>query len=379
MPSPLPPVEARRIILHPQIVTGPGILFWENEPKLLPGGKYVLFQNWGHLDCWNVFEDTLVWTHACSMYRATVLAFASELTEDDQAVVLTCQRTWEDLRKNFIEVTTLDLDSGISSLLLVSRVPDSSADNPYSGCAVCGDIVAVEFSQLRKVLLINWRTASCVVILTSNFSLCRIALVPGYFMLTVCNPRGRHQLACSPLPPPASWAPIDGVHEPPSEPRLEPGVFWAKDLPTSFTDKIVVAGRSVLHVARQELAVFESPLQRERFRLWLHVAANGAAALYSYEFVIRGREAGVSGRRRSRVPATDFVLSSVSFSGYMIGGPEVAILPPIAREDRDAEPRRINILQLIDLVDRGDFIHLSPYSGAVTYATSQFVVVVYYN
>jgi hypothetical protein len=95
------PVESRRIVLHPKITTGPGILHWENKAKLLPGGKYVLFQNWSRLGCYNVFEDRLVWEHTPSMDRATVLEFEAELVEDDRAVVLTCQRTWSHPRKKY--------------------------------------------------------------------------------------------------------------------------------------------------------------------------------------------------------------------------------------------------------------------------------------
>ncbi|KAJ7696100.1 hypothetical protein B0H17DRAFT_1198406 [Mycena rosella] len=195
------PVESRRIILHPDIAIGPGILTWENEPKLLPGGKYVLFQNWGTLECWNVFEDKLVWKHACSMDHATVLVFAGELTDDDQLVILTCQRTWEDPRKNFIEFTSLDLQTGFSSLILISRFPNSQHDNPYNGCAVCGDIAAVEIGG--QVTLINWRTSSYVVILTrSSRHISQIALATNCLVLTLIGPRGELQLAAVPSPRP---------------------------------------------------------------------------------------------------------------------------------------------------------------------------------
>ncbi|KAJ7696097.1 hypothetical protein B0H17DRAFT_1198403 [Mycena rosella] len=361
------PIESRRIVLHPDIP--PGISFWKNEPKLLPGGKYVLFQNQGTLECWNVFEDELIWQHACSMNHATVLSFAAELTEDDQLIILTCQHTWNYPRKNFFEFTTLDLRTVFPSLILVGRFADSPLnDAPYTCCALCGDIAAVELNG--QVTLVNWRTSSCVVILTRSPRYhSHIALATNCLVLTLLGPHGEPQLACSPLPSPASWAPIDSVREPSSSIPVEA-------LPITFGDTISVNGRTFTHrVSRSFLSVHESPINPGRFRVWLHIANHEMGALCSYEFVFR--ESEVSWRRRSSVLVNPkirfFNPAGVAFSGHVLGSPTV-VFPPVPLLDELTAPR-----VSLTLENRGDFTHLSPYSGAVTYATNKSLAVVYYN
>src|ERR1700730_18053995 len=43
------PLIARQEVLHPKIYLGPGVLEWENEPKL----QYVLFSSRRTLACWS--------------------------------------------------------------------------------------------------------------------------------------------------------------------------------------------------------------------------------------------------------------------------------------------------------------------------------------
>ncbi|KAJ7628100.1 hypothetical protein B0H17DRAFT_552795 [Mycena rosella] len=359
-PTPLP-VESRCIILHldvPRDPWGPGIPFCMSEPKLLQGENYIL-QHWGTLECWNVFEDKLVWKHTCSMDNATVLMFAAELTDDDKLVILTCQHTWDHARTNFVEVTTLDLLTGFTSLVLVSRLPNSPQADPYRSCAVRGHIAAVELDG--QVTLINWRTSSCVAILTGN-SLSHIALAANCLVLTLLSPRGELQLACSPLPSPVSWAPIDSV-------RASSSRITVKDLPIIFADTISLNGRTFTR-GEPFLAVHESPVDPGRFRVWLHLESDQMGILSSYEFV--ARETAVSWHRRSSVPVSSNIgPAGVSFSGHVLSW-RSEIFPPVPLVKEATAP-------CIPLETGGGLVHLSPYSGAVTYSTVKSLDVVYYD
>lgn len=82
------PIISRKIVLHPNIPHGDGILYWENEAKLLPGGKWVLFSKWQCLECWNVAEDKLVWTHRSELEDANLVEFSAELVDGGQAIVI---------------------------------------------------------------------------------------------------------------------------------------------------------------------------------------------------------------------------------------------------------------------------------------------------
>ncbi|KAJ6551439.1 hypothetical protein B0H19DRAFT_1073141 [Mycena capillaripes] len=377
------PVESRRIVLHPKITTGPGILFWEtrNKAKLLPGGKYVLFLNRERLELWSVFEYRLVWKHTPNMDQASVLEFEAELVEDDRAVILTCQRTRADPRKHFVEISILDLKSGVSTLKLVSRAPDSEADNPYTGCTLCGDVVAVYLYRARQLLLVNWRTSSRVVLrLTTDgadgFSHdCRVAIVPDHLVLTLPDnsrpykdkPRP-HQLALCPFGSFKSWEPTDSE----KEPSLHVAVA---DLPIRSAHIIPLAGSPSQN---QSLWVFESPLQRGRFKVWVHSVVYDEdethKLLSNCEFTSHGT--GVSWRLVSSIPMPKNIDPTwMALSGHTLGWrypmAGQAIFPPAPLAHEDIKPLQFS--------GRGYDIHLSSFSGALTYSTSEELVIVYYD
>ncbi|KAJ6560306.1 hypothetical protein B0H19DRAFT_1260926 [Mycena capillaripes] len=363
------PVESRRIVLHPEIT-----IPWNNKAKLLPGGKYVLFENFEKVEFWSVFEDRLVWKHVPSMDEASVLESAAELVGDDRVVVLTCQRTWALPRKNFIEISTLDTKSGISNLELVSRAPDSSVDNPYTGCAVCGDTVVVYLYRERRVLLVNWRTNSRVLLTTDSIGDCQIAIVPNNLLRTLPDSRhdtergSRHiyQLAIIPFVSFASWEPNDSVEEPSIH-------VAAADLPVRPADVIALEGRPIRD---RSLWVYESPMQRGRFKIWLHSVVDNEDGnhdiLYNCEFA--RNDTGVSWRLVSSIPLLGKRnLVWMSLSGHTLSSrfplDGMAVFPPAPLPSEDIES--------LNFAEGG--IHLSSFSGALTYSTNKELVIVYYD
>ncbi|KAJ7185490.1 hypothetical protein C8R46DRAFT_1342744 [Mycena filopes] len=364
------PMISRQTTLHPHLAPFPEIDGHENEARLLPGGRYVLFQNGLHLGCWSVFEDRLVWTHTSSP-SGVMLDFAAEFQTDtaEQLLVVMCQRTKPFPRKNFIEVHTLDLASGRSSLVLVTRGPDS-LDDPYTGCTICGDIIAVEFFNARKVLLINWRTSSSLVISTDNPHYPRIALVPGHLVLTLLGPRGGHKLGVSPLAALTSWEHVDGVNPPSTH-------IMASSLSTSVSETFVMNGQSGNPVAttRTSLWVYENPTARGRYRVWLHLS-NRTAALVGYDFFVRGSRVYWLRLLCTRT-ASNTLPIGVSFSGHIVGrhvnSGKTVVLPPVLLDGEEEAPQKT-----LKLPGHRTYIHLSPYSGALTYSTEKSLVIVYH-
>ncbi|KAJ6617251.1 hypothetical protein B0H10DRAFT_1327769 [Mycena sp. CBHHK59/15] len=184
------PAVSREIILHPTIRTGVGILDWENEAKLLPGGAHVLFKNWRTLECWSVAEDRLVWTHKPhpTLVYASVLEFAAEVVDGGhRLIVLICERTYPQSiyeRTNYIEIVELDLREGTSELIAMMHAPDTSYDNPFSYPVLSGDIAAVAISGQNQYLIINWRTKCRFLLRCRPRPFCRLALIPRYIIFT---------------------------------------------------------------------------------------------------------------------------------------------------------------------------------------------------
>ncbi|KAJ7887593.1 hypothetical protein B0H14DRAFT_3721321 [Mycena olivaceomarginata] len=206
--------EAKRIVLHPEIAQDPMPPFldiWDRS-KLLPGGKYVLFLNSARLECWSVFEDRLVWKHTPStMDHTSVIGFEVEMVECELAVIGTCQRI--DPGKLFVEITTVNFTTGVSDLELVSRVPEEpfDFDSVHIECVVCGHTVAVYLRLRSRVLLINWRTSSRILISAKNIENSQIGVIPDYLVVTLVATHGEHRLAFSPFASIAFWEPNFGA------------------------------------------------------------------------------------------------------------------------------------------------------------------------
>lgn len=169
---------------------------WNTDAKLLRGGKFVLFSS-RVLHCWQVDEDILLWTHCSSVPHANVLAFAAEVVDGKRAIIIVCiaspgrrsvqtfspQPRFDIVFPNvdsFVEIVSVDLETGMSDLILTAERINCSWATASPRPKVCGDIAAVRFSQLRPsdtfftqlYLVINWRTQSSFTIVCSPVSKC---------------------------------------------------------------------------------------------------------------------------------------------------------------------------------------------------------------
>ncbi|KAF8214138.1 hypothetical protein K438DRAFT_1927306 [Mycena galopus ATCC 62051] len=357
-----PPVEARRIVLHP-VITGHALVLptgREDPVKLLPGGEYLFFTNSGCLGCWSVFEDRLIWKHTPSI-DALVLDFEVDLLEDGRAVILMCHRTWI-APHIFVEIHTLDLKTGISDLELVSECGDIPIIAACVACSVCDDIAVVHLiGREGGLLLINWRTHSRAMI---SAHISQMALVPGCLVLALKSACGTHELAVSPLALFPFWEPNDAVKEPSTR-------ISVADLPL-FSETIALNGRPY---HPRTIWVYENPLQQNRFKIWIYARVDGVPAACSYE--LKKNRTGVSWRFLSSTPIHRRIYSaSMSLSGHSfayIGSSKLQILSPVRHTPGHAHWRTL------EFSGRGHFICSSSFSGALIYLTNEGVVVVYYD
>ncbi|KAJ7248502.1 hypothetical protein C8J57DRAFT_1358401, partial [Mycena rebaudengoi] len=374
------PIASRKITLHPNIAADTPYE-WDLEAKLLPGGQYVLFQNWGKLECWSVFEDRLIWRHSCSMDDADVLVFAADFTDSDHLVVLTGQRTSNEPYRNFVEITTLDLRSGVSSIILVIRAPDSSFYPHYENPVIREDIAAV--SLMNHVLLINWRAGSYITLMPNVSCLRpdRLALAADHLVLTLGT-----DIAVVPIASlDKKWVPIDSLNEPSAA-----NVVRIDDLSKCVSESLAVKGCPFDPVRAgilSDLVVHESPVRRGLFRVWLH-ARDGydRAVLCSYDLTVHGPGV-VDWKRRLAIPARCREISDrgVTYSGHMLSwnkplpakGYFNEILPPleVAHEQSTVFCRMVAIPRRV----RWDSAYLSAYSGTLTHVRSDGIEIVYFE
>jgi hypothetical protein len=188
------------------------------------------------------------------------------------------------LGPRFVEISTLDLIAGVSNLEYVSWVPDNDFINDAAhDCVVCSDIVAVYIRRRMQVLLINWRTSSRIVVSVDNIENSQIAVIPDYLIVTLATMwHGEHRLAFSPFASIAFWEPNDSVVPPSTHIPLAGLPFFL-----GVNEPISLAGQppSRSPRIRRLMWVHKSPLQRGRFKIWLHTWVHGAPALCSFECV----------------------------------------------------------------------------------------------
>ncbi|KAJ7720794.1 hypothetical protein B0H16DRAFT_381430 [Mycena metata] len=358
---------AQRIVIDSHLGTGP-LLAWERRVMLLPGGEYVLFQASGRLECWKISQDQVIWTHACAMRDASVRNFAADIIEDDRVVILTCQNTW-DTRQNFVEITILDLKTGNSDLVLVSRAPDFA---DYHSCSLCGSIAAVDLT--RKLFLVNWRTHSHVVVKHSSngpsFS-CRMALIPHYIVFPRWSAPDNHLVAsvCPIAAFDALWVPVDSIQEPSHY------TVSLDDLPSIPADDIPLKDRigDVSPNTRMRFWVYESPISRGVFRVWAHLSMGNRSRgqLCAYELT-----AGPSGASWKWLPTLEAIGDPIGvlYSGRFVD--ESREIRPPGQLEGDAT----NSVITLDLPWSGSRPHVSPYSGTVACITEEGEVnIIYYD
>ncbi|KAF9467178.1 hypothetical protein BDZ94DRAFT_58203 [Collybia nuda] len=159
---PSPPVVARREILHLGIQRSAYPPPWPHEIKLIPGGVYVLCQKDAILTCWNVHEKRSVWEYKGKWDNPTwVLSFAGELVDGDMAMMIVLAIRVSNVNQNFIDIVHLDLATGISHSRLLVLAPYTDHFNSFLRAKICDGVVCVGMhTGPKRVVLINVKTGS---------------------------------------------------------------------------------------------------------------------------------------------------------------------------------------------------------------------------
>ncbi|KAJ7164284.1 hypothetical protein C8R46DRAFT_1099222 [Mycena filopes] len=365
------PEVAQRITLHPTIHLGDGILNWENEARLSPSGRFVLFNNWRSLECWDVGADRMIWAYVSRLEHSRVLAFAvDEVVDGDALVIMICERTYSASRRNYIQIVELDPRSSTIANLLQVPCPSTSYDNPFAGPVIRGGVATVALSPyLNSQLVLDWKSQLAFVIDSSETDAHLMDIIPGHLILQSSDSVDASiylylinvQDALR-----AHGVPLDG--------DTAFNSVTVDQLPKILTQEVVIPGANPRFKADQRLCVHARPLHRDAYRIWFYSAA--AALLCSYDLVLAPTPVW---RERTRTPPrTGVYYQEIAYSGHAQSFERVPqhgvvhqILPPII-------PVSLTRGEL-NLGSAADPIDVSPYSGALTFATDSDVVVLYFR
>ncbi|RDB16095.1 hypothetical protein Hypma_003393 [Hypsizygus marmoreus] len=362
------PAIRHQIILKPEIQHGPDILSWENEPQLLPGGRFVMFQNSGKLECWSVAFCELIWTYQSDMERYRVDTFTTETVDEGRrAVILIGIRAYgggTEPTKNLIEVVNLDLLTRTSTSLLRERAPDTRHDNPFCRFHVQGDYAVVCMHHTEWILIIRLSTNTKRTFNISNIY-CDMDLIPGYLILSTL----RTMSESSSMLDIRLW-PIETLLE------AQDGALIDSIAPLATEPiELNVPNASVTF----RLSAHLSPLRTNQSTLWVLVSSlSPLLALVRKYHVSHYAGQRPTIRCVKAWERTDAVIyvpcdtSRISYAGYA----ETFW----ARKNYIYSLGRPNVEStVVRLLGRGDHMHMSAYSGALTYATHESVVVNFYT
>ncbi|KAF7319156.1 hypothetical protein HMN09_00252000 [Mycena chlorophos] len=279
----LTPVVSKTFQIGANIPSGPGILTWENDARLVPNGKFVLFMKWGTLESYDVAKNKLVWTYISPVqallppqHYCAVRDFAFGKHPDkggDWLVVMIGERTYPPhasglSRQNYMTILELDPSSGNHAPLLVTRTPSTSFDNPFSRLSVDGDFAIADCGPGN--LLVDWRAGRYLWFKQSEVYRWRITVVLRRALIVAV---GQHATEL--------WVvPIIDTFEKCGRPITElEHDEGTSTLPSALRRS---AARTVAHTFTPsgsskndvEISLHQSPLSPDIWRLWVYTVGD---------------------------------------------------------------------------------------------------------
>jgi len=155
---------ARQLVLNANLQPKLPHLRLIDEARLLPGGQLVLFANQGRLRCCRVTRNAPIWEyrgHWTSPYY--VRDFAAEVIEDGEAVMIAVGISVtspfsSSCYHHFVDVIRLDVLRGTSHSVFSHQLPETTTETVSFSVKICGDFAVVRLGQLY---LLGLSSQSC--------------------------------------------------------------------------------------------------------------------------------------------------------------------------------------------------------------------------
>ncbi|KAJ6449182.1 hypothetical protein C8R45DRAFT_1131177 [Mycena sanguinolenta] len=299
----------KTITLHP-IGNGPG-----RSAKLLPSGRYILFHNWGSaLECWNVAEDKMVWRYTATIEQAKVSKFTAEEREIELTIMIIIRIHSDDRELNYVEIVSVDLQSGTQNRLLTARAPDFDPDydDSLSDPAICGNLASVNTAD-NQHMIINLATQSYFIVDDHpGYPTC-IALIPQHIILMNISRDQKNKIHL--ISNDAISAYLVPIITPDGDAKFSS--ILAEDIPKRGTFEDVHAEQFF-----NDMYVHESPLREGDYRLWIYgmnlVANTGGFSIFSCTLSIPSNAAPRWCQRSRPVRTERAIYTPVSYSGHSL-------------------------------------------------------------
>ena len=334
-----------------------------------------------------------------------------------------------------VEIVRLDLDAGTSHLILHTLAPNTSHDNPYNHPKICGDLVSIGINNTDQVLLVKLSTAEAILFAPSPQD---FALVRGHLVITTADAGfgsvrldvvaeeslqslWKPAVIASPAWRPDEWEGQDGITSQKEGVALgstRGHLVSMKEVQSMVSETIDISETHSLRLHR--LAVHECPMgDGDEYIIWVYCSSSSTesrcgefspddgfrSSVYKYRLRLPSGRGGnrdqpslqlllVTGAQREWPVHVD-----VSYAGHteifewarlqhgILALAELHLADQrddLAKQDhRDDDDEATSIktdnLERLELGGCGDYVHVSAYSGALTYSTYLEVVVDYFD
>ncbi|RDB28087.1 hypothetical protein Hypma_001472 [Hypsizygus marmoreus] len=335
----------------------------EHTVKLLSGGQFCLFSGPSTLGCFDLAQSKVIWSYRGSW---TDELWATDLDVQvieggRAAVILLGVHVLKEHPENFIELLRLDLVSGATTRLLLQQAPDFVVN--ISCGNICDDFAVVGLDNSKfNIMVLRISTGSSAVLQMGHE--CFFDLIPGYFICMQAD----------------------------ISPDTFDLTFWSMEMLLDLQSESIVSIRTASPTAtlrlggpilsKYDLAVHPSPFCEASYILWVLIAPNwgdSPSTMHKYH-ISHSKTTPLSIRPISITKTEDggavFTMADedISYAGYVRAlNIDDNVLRIISLSEGTAKGT------VLDIPDRGYWVHLSPYSNAIACTTNENIVVNYYE
>ncbi|RDB16104.1 hypothetical protein Hypma_003400 [Hypsizygus marmoreus] len=364
--APSSPIIARQVILTPDVDHGPGILNWENQAQLFPGVHSCSTRIGANLSA-GCESKTLVWTYRPKM-RRWVNAFALEPTDGGRgALIMIGIRDYATLhkeRKNFIEILHLDFSTGDWRNLFDERAPDSGFGYPFCLLRIQGDYAVAgtgrSETESSEIMLFELSTLTTRTLRVPKDH--DMDLVSGNLVMLSPDIRSPHRGLDMRL-----WRMASLIHS---------DIYASIDAAGPLIASSIELTRPS-YIPRFRLAAHASPLRSDHSIIW--ILASSSSPKFTLIRKYHVSHAAIE-------PLTIRCTKTWDLENVEKGVPDVSTRISYAGYANVSSPTKTYSLSdpaldevEVPLPNQGDYVHMSAYSGALTYAVDNNVIVNYYE
>ncbi|KAF7376558.1 F-box domain-containing protein [Mycena sanguinolenta] len=369
------PEVSKEIVLHPRFNSGEHPAF--NKSELLPSGRNLLFKTSKVLECWDVEQDTLLWRHtsvlASSPHFSVIRFAAEELNAGDALVVMVCARCDDIIGQmsRFVEIVKVDLRERTHYPLLFARVPSDGLS--FSNPVICGTLAAVRTTD-DTYFIADWQAQTYFTLTCCPDSPSQVVLIPGHVILKVAVSQGGHEMhVVSHDALLTHLIPVVGLE---GEGASEFNTVSSHELTKLSTLSSETVQHSFVH-----MSVLPSPTHQDEYRIWIYGCNLSKRPLPRYGLWCYQLSMPVGQpsrwRQRAVYPAwkeASYISTTYSGHALMSGNPQRWIVPPTQTPEVGEVDLAGLTAEIVDLTPV-PYVHISPYSGALTYSTDNTIVI----